>query len=161
MRPSPATSAPGISFPHADSVPADINMVPFRQTRNPRHPPPMLHMCQLRPSYDHATNATLFRYESTFFRYEKCSICSASPYLDRRRQPSNTPTSRHDEIRQAPPWNSLFQYEPATTVERMERLPDTNNVSTDTTGVPLPIWRGTRRPIQTCPRPPLSFSPAP
>ncbi len=66
----------------------------------PRHPTLMLHMCQLWPSYDHATNATLFRYESPFFRYEKCSMSIASPYLDRRHRPPSILRSHHDEIRQ-------------------------------------------------------------
>ena len=69
----------------------------------PRHPTLMLHMCQLWPSYDHATNATLFRYESPFFRYEKCSMSIASPYLDRRHHPPRNSSPRHDEIRQPRP----------------------------------------------------------
>ena len=44
---------------------------------------PVLHMCQLRPSYGHATNATPLRYKSLFSRYERSSMflseCRARP----------------------------------------------------------------------------------
>ena len=70
---------PKTPSPHHDEI---------RQPLNPRRPTPMLHICQLRPSYDHATNATLFRYESPFVRYERCSMSIVSPYLGCRHQPS-------------------------------------------------------------------------
>ena len=70
-----------------------------------------------------------------------CSYLSVAPVRP------ISPPPHHDEIRQprpapeiSPPWNSLVQYEPATAVERMERLSDTNHPSTDTNGVPRPIW---------------------
>ncbi len=66
---------------------------------NARHPTPIRHMCQLRPSYDHSTNSTPRRYESRFFSYEGVE-CS---YLCVDANPLNIPAPTHDEIRQPRP----------------------------------------------------------
>ncbi len=131
------TNPPNVPSPNHDEI---------RQPTLTRPKCPMLHMCQLRPSYDHATNATPLRYKSLFSRYEKCSM----PLSERRTRPPKNPrpTPRRNppipsHSRNPPPWNCPVQYEPATAVERMERLSDTNNVLTDTDRVPLPICDGT------------------
>ncbi len=61
----------------------------------PLHPTPTLHMCQLRPSYDHSTNSTPLRYESRFFSYESVECVDANT--------PNIPAANHDEIRQPRP----------------------------------------------------------
>ena len=62
--------------------------------------------------------------------------------------PDSRPASRRNPPtpscpRNLPSWNSLVQYEPAMAVGRMGLLSDTNNILTDTNGVPLPICHGT------------------
>ena len=62
--------------------------------------------------------------------------------------PDSRPASRRNppttsRPRNLPSWNSLVQYEPATAVERMERLSDTNLKFTATNRVPRPIYNGT------------------
>ncbi len=58
--------------------------------------PPILHMCQLRPSYDHSTNSTPPRYKLPFSRYEKCRNVECSPiwpyHASRPRFPSRITT---------------------------------------------------------------------
>ena len=139
---------PKLLAPHHDEI---------RQPTLTRPNCPMRLDSQLRPSYDHETNETPPRYKSLFFRYEK----SLTPLSERRtRLPQNPrPTPRRNPPIPSnpgtpPQWNSLFQYEPATAVERMERLSDTNNVLSDTDRVPLPICDGTVPHPSSRPHPP-------
>ena len=91
------------------------NPSPSPLSPTPRHPAPIRHMCQLRPSYDHSTNSTPPRYKSRFFSYESVE----SPYLRVDTNPPNIPSPNHDEIRrlrpapQTPPMRLIRQLRPS------------------------------------------------
>ncbi len=116
---------------------------------SPQHPaiqPPIRHMCQLRPSYDHSTNSTPFRYESRFLSYDRCRMS----YLRVDTAPPNIPAQRPAEIRQPSPTrpsrlpcDSFVSYGPDTPMRRMRRLSDTKKLAPATTTVARPIWRAT------------------
>ena len=138
------------TFPPATTT-KSANSVPSAQTA------PVRLIRQLRPRYNHATNATPFRYEENRSSYEE----RRTPLSGLRPSPTQDFPPCHDEIRQprpapeiSPLWNSLVQYEPATAVERMERRSDTNHSFTATNRVPLPICHGTVPHPNARPHPP-------
>ena len=109
--------------------------------------PPPTPPCNSFVSYAPDTTMRRMRRPSDTKKIAPATKSVARPYLAYDCLPPKISPPCHDEIRQprsapeiSPPWNSLVQYEPATAVERMERLSDTSHPSTDTNRVPLPIW---------------------
>ena len=114
-----------------------------------RHSTPMQHICQLRLSYGHATNATLLRYKLMACSYEKCCMSSSHPYLALQRHRPAPPspaatksanTALHPESHDM---RRICQLRPSYDMRRMRRLTDTKKTAIATKSVARPIWRAT------------------
>ncbi len=75
---------PHTALPRRNSPCLLLNQMPAIQH-------PILHMCQLRPSYDHSTNSTLLRYKQLFSRYGECRNVECPPIWPRDTAHSRLP----------------------------------------------------------------------